>query len=195
MNPSHEAISQSFLFENVRCIPIEDHSGYYALESGHILSLKGQHPRILKEVTNKGYRMVNLSAGGSNSSHLVHRLIAMAFIPNPEGLPQINHIDHCRDNNEVSNLEWVSAQGNMNHAKAGPAFKAAAEIRGRVADLQFDPFFREACYLRVQYELQNGATVYDVVKEHAPMVRLRKSHVKGLDKATKMKLRKAGVPL
>jgi hypothetical protein len=163
------------------------------METGHILSLKGRHPKILSESLNKGYKMVGVTVDGKNFTHLVHRLIAMAFIPNPEGLPQINHIDHCRDNNQVLNLEWVSAQGNMDHAKTGPAFKAAAEIRGRVADLQFDPLFREGCYAKIQYEIQNGATIYDVVKEYAPMVKLRKSHVKSLDRATKMKLRRDGV--
>lgn len=185
----------SLTYQGILARPIQDRPQYYAMSNGHILSLKGRHPKILSEVFNKGYKMVCLSMNGENFSHLVHRLIASAFIPNPDGLPQINHIDHCRDNNAVSNLEWVSAQGNMDHAKTGPAFKAAAEIRGRVADLQFDPLFREGYYARIQYELQNGATIYDVVKNHAPMVKLRKSHVKGLDRATKMKLRKARVPL
>ena len=57
----------------------------------------------------------------------VHRLVAEAFIPNPLGLEEVNHIDSVRDNNNVNNLEWVSHSSNMKHAcEVG---KHANEIR------------------------------------------------------------------
>lgn len=46
----------------------------------------------------------------------IHRIIATAFIPNPDNLPEINHIDGVKDNNNVNNLEWVSHRDNMIHA-------------------------------------------------------------------------------
>lgn len=48
----------------------------------------------------------------------VHRLVAEAFIPNPDNLPEVNHIDGNRSNNAVHNLEWVSHADNMRHAYA-----------------------------------------------------------------------------
>ena len=61
---------------------------------------------------NHGYRFVNLK--GKN--YMVHRLVALAFIPNPNNLPQVNHIDERKDNNDVSNLEWCTASYNTNYS-------------------------------------------------------------------------------
>lgn len=63
--------------------------------------------KILKaDIDKKGYCRVHLSNGGSKKSLLIHRLVAAAFIPNPEDKPQVNHIDGNPSNNAVTNLEW-----------------------------------------------------------------------------------------
>ena len=59
---------------------------------------------------------VGLTKCGKRTTHLIHRLVAQAFIPNPENKPQINHIDGNPLNNHISNLEWVTNQENAIHA-------------------------------------------------------------------------------
>lgn len=65
---------------------------------------------------NSGYLKVGLSVDGIHKYYLVHRLVAQAFIPNPNNLPQVNHIDGNKLNNHVDNLEWVSSYENQQHA-------------------------------------------------------------------------------
>ena len=63
-----------------------------------------------------GYRQILLTSSGRRESWRVHRLVARAFLPNPDKLPQINHIDGDKTNNVLSNLEWISAKDNIQHA-------------------------------------------------------------------------------
>jgi hypothetical protein len=64
----------------------------------------------------RGYPKVAITKDGKNLNRNIHRLVALAFIPNPENKPQVNHIDGDKTNNEVDNLEWNTAQENMIHA-------------------------------------------------------------------------------
>lgn len=69
-------------------------------------------------VDRKGYYKVHLSKGGKHRNHFVHRLVALAYLPNPHGLPQINHCNGIRTDNNTGNLEWVTAAQNIRHAIA-----------------------------------------------------------------------------
>lgn len=62
-----------------------------------------------------GYHRLNLANKGKKQNFFVHRLVAVAFIPNPENKPFVNHIDGDKFNNHYSNLEWVSSQENNLH--------------------------------------------------------------------------------
>lgn len=62
-----------------------------------------------------GYENVILCKNSKSKGYSVHRLVAQAFILNPENKPQINHIDENKANNKVSNLEWVTRKENINH--------------------------------------------------------------------------------
>ena len=72
--------------------------------------------KILTEKTNRdGYKSVAISINKKPFTMLVHRALAQAFIPNPDGLPQINHKDEVKDNNLLSNLEWCTVSYNINY--------------------------------------------------------------------------------
>jgi len=74
--------------------------------------------RALKPVANKaGYLKVGLRNGTNQKWFFVARLVAAAFIPNPDNKPQINHIDGNKTNNHVGNLEWVTRKENCLHAR------------------------------------------------------------------------------
>lgn len=93
-------------------------NGYYVNRFGEVLSLKGKVPRYkTQKQTYKGYYAVCLGLGERRKQKhmLVHRLVAEAFIPNPDNLPQINHIDGDKSNNCVENLEWCTCSQNQLH--------------------------------------------------------------------------------
>ena len=77
--------------------------------------------RILKLQKDKDeYLTVFLSIHNYKKLHKVHRLVALAFLPNPNNYPQINHKDKNRSNNNVDNLEWCTAQYNIDYSRAKP---------------------------------------------------------------------------
>ena len=69
-------------------------------------------------VSSLGYHRIKLTINGVSKLHFIHRLVAGSFIPNPNGLPCVNHMDGNKSNNCVSNLEWCSHAENNAHANA-----------------------------------------------------------------------------
>jgi hypothetical protein len=66
-----------------------------------------------------GYEILTLRKGEQTKTELVHRLVAKAFIDNPNGYPQINHKDENKRNNAVSNLEWCTQEYNLSYGRPG----------------------------------------------------------------------------
>ena len=63
-----------------------------------------------------GYLIVSLNKNAIRKNHYVHRIVAEAFIPNPDNKAQVNHLDHNRKNNNVDNLEWVTCAENIRYS-------------------------------------------------------------------------------
>ena len=96
---------------------VRGYEGLYKVSSmGKVKSLKWGKERILRpEKNNKGYLRVTLCKDGKNKRFYVHRLVAEAFIPNPNNLPCINHKDENPLNCNVENLEWCTQKENVNY--------------------------------------------------------------------------------
>jgi len=95
--------------------PINGFDGYYISSFGRVWSDK-QKCRFMKpHSTGNGYLMVSLYIKNKQHPKLVHRLVAEAFIPNPNKFPQVNHKDETKDNNRADNLEWCTSKYNNNY--------------------------------------------------------------------------------
>ena len=124
--------------------PIKGWEGYYEVDTeGNVYSLDrvitvADHGRVYRKPikghktkgnkTSHGYLSVTLHKDGINEMAYVHRLVAEAFIPNPNNYGVINHIDENKQNNRVENLEWCTQYYNLNYR--GARERQAAKTRG-----------------------------------------------------------------
>ena len=93
---------------------INGHANYSVSNKGRIRNDKTNKILTLGD-NGKGYLYVRLMANGRCHKYYVHRLVAQSFIPNPDNLSDVNHIDEDKSNNSVENLEWLSHKDNMMH--------------------------------------------------------------------------------
>lgn len=91
---------------------------YQIDENGNIPKRKGVGFKVATKNPNGYLHQTFCVAGGKRADLSVHRLVAEAFVPNPEGLPEVNHKDKNKEHNHYSNLEWVTRQRNVEHDKA-----------------------------------------------------------------------------
>ena len=130
--------------------PVKDFEGLYEVSKhGRIKSVErtriGKHggitpvrERVLKQHVDRfGYCRVTLYKDGKRHYLKSHRVVAMAFIPNADGKPEINHKDGNKTNNDVSNLEWNTALENRRHAYAN-GLNGGEHIKSRRAVNQYD---------------------------------------------------------
>lgn len=111
---------------------IPGYEGLYKISNyGRIKSM--YHDRVVTGGTYpNGYRFIALSKDHIKRTYLVHRLVAITFINNPDNLPVVNHIDGNKQNNAVNNLEWVTQSYNVKHAVKIGLVECQCKIRRNV---------------------------------------------------------------
>jgi hypothetical protein len=92
---------------------IEGFEKYSISNTGIIKNTKTD--RIIKQSKNKGYCIVSLRKNNKKHTKIVHRLVAIAFIPQSDNSFQVDHINRIRDDNRVNNLRWVTSTANHNN--------------------------------------------------------------------------------
>ena len=99
--------------------PVKDYETRYEVSNfGNVRNAKSG--KTLKGAKNKrGYIHVFLRKNGKGTTKTVHRLVAEAFVPNPRGCSEVNHIDENKQNNKADNLEWVTHLENSRHGTRG----------------------------------------------------------------------------
>ena len=140
-------------------LPIKNYDNYCVSNFGNIKNLKTN--RILKSRNhNQGYKLISLSKNGKVKTFTVHRLVAKAFLENPDNKPMIDHIDENKTNNNVKNLRWRTvAENGCNRGrtknntsgykgvcfdKPANKYKAYININGRLKHLGYFETAEEA---------------------------------------------------
>lgn len=111
------------------------YEGLYMVSSdGRVKSLFRYKKELKLSLTNSGYYQIELFKNKTSKRYSVHRLVAQAFLPNPNNLPCVNHKDEIKTNNKVENLEWCSYKYNQNYGTC---------IQRRVESIDYSTFERK----------------------------------------------------
>lgn len=159
-------------------MPVPGYEGLYEVSNlGNVRSLFRFKKQLKWNITRNGYATVQLFKQKQSKRVLVHRLVAMAFIQNPENHPQVNHINENKLDNSARNLEWVTAKENMNHGtrlqRQLKAIDYSTESRKQIARVNG----RKACKPVVQ--MRDGKVVarFNSAKQASIMTGLNHSHI------------------
>lgn len=148
--------------------PIKGFEGLYEISNlGRVKTLPRAKVKggILKPSTNVwGYLNCILWKNGIHKSFPVHRLVADAFIPNPEGKPIINHIDCNRKNNCVENLEWCSQKENIRHSVNLGHYENVGATRKAVNQFDLEGNFLEVYKSISEAARKSGVYVQNISK-------------------------------
>lgn len=95
---------------------VVDRPKYEISSTGYVKNKKTGRILSPESYKDKSYLFVGLCGDGGRKMKLIHRMVAEAFIPNPDNKPEVNHKDGNKTNNRVDNLEWVTSSENVIHA-------------------------------------------------------------------------------
>ena len=143
---------------------IKGYEGAYQVSSyGRIRSFKNNKVKVLKAQHHyKGYLFVTLLKNGISKKYKVHRLVAQAFIPNPNNYPQVNHKDEVKDNNVVENLEWCTAS--YNNTYNNKAKKIGETHNKKVICLNTGEIFDSVKDARNKYNIKGRSNISECCK-------------------------------
>jgi hypothetical protein len=141
---------------------------YQASKEGYIWSFKS-NKKLIAHINSGGYYQVNLFINGKRQTARLHRLLALAFIPNLENLPVINHKDGNKLNNLLSNLEWCTYSDNLKHAySAGLNIPAdqKGEKHGNSRLTKFQVYEIRGRYKKENITQERLAAEFRISREH-----------------------------
>ena len=150
---------------------IEGYEGLYQVSNlGRVKSLnykRSGREKILKPDKSKtGYLYLCLYKNNKRNHCRIHRLVANAFIENPNNYPYINHIDECKSNNNISNLEWCSPKYNINH---GTCIKRRVEKQSKqIYCIENDTIYKSIseCGRKLHLSIGNISSVLNKRRKH-----------------------------
>lgn len=140
--------------------PIKNYEQLYEVSSfGNVRNSQNKTLKT-KSINSNGYYRVDLWQNNKVKRLFIHRLVAEAFVPNPNNLPCVNHIDMDKKNNNVSNLEWCTQKENMEFASL------------------FSDNFKKRNRPVIQYDLDNNyLKEYKTIKEASEINKISKSNI------------------
>lgn len=153
-------------------------------DKGRVRSLLRGTPRILKtQADGKGYLRLRVTIEREKTCFKVHREVAKAFIPNPDNLPQVNHKDGNKNNNCVSNLEWVTNKDNAHHAITNGLWDSLFEGSRRENERRKKPIIAyriDGVFPCTRYYESIGEAERDIGSRHITAVlKGKRTHTKG----------------
>ena len=125
--------------EFIRSLDFIGYDNYAITDNGRVWSIK-KHQWLKPRDNGFGYMQVALYKDGKMRNFKVHKLVALAFLPNPRNLKELNHINEIKSDNRVQNLEWITHKDNINHGTGNQ--RRAAKLNKKVYCVELDRTFK-----------------------------------------------------